>query len=106
MRELYKECTATGRILTIFLAALHTAQVCHTTTRCMLFPDLFCIMPVNKEIYNKLRPPLIGKSLRTRKCTNIPRVCRVHLVHIRAQISLYQISLYQMHGCTIRSPQW
>jgi hypothetical protein len=47
-------------------------------------------MLVKKEIYVKLRPPLIGKNLRTRECTN--NLCTVHFVHIRALISLYQIS--------------
>jgi hypothetical protein len=47
-------------------------------------------MFVKKEICVKLRPPLAEKSLRTRECTN--NLCRVHLVHIRALISLYQIS--------------
>jgi len=71
VRELYKECTATGRILTTFLAALHTVQVRHTATSCMLYLEVFCIMLVKKEMYIKLRSPLIGKNLRTRECTNI-----------------------------------
>jgi hypothetical protein len=38
VRDLYKECTATGMILTLFLATLHTVRVCHTTTRlCYIF---------------------------------------------------------------------
>ena len=49
VRELYKECRATGRILPIFLAALHAVQVCHTTIRCVLYLEVFCIVLVKEK---------------------------------------------------------